>query len=180
MNTPELHNLIERYFNADTSLDEERLLRRELATGINNSDDPVIQEACAVMGLHVIRRKPDAISRKTVSPPIWRNVAAVAVAIAVTGSLLSGVIRQQSTGECVAYVNGQRISDRDAVMKLMFADLNEMEEASNCIEASITTRNSRHNGAIGVRERLKIFWKKFSDNLRESATLCHNQETPII
>ena len=129
MNTPELHNLIERYFNADTSLEEERLLRRELATGINNPDDPVIQEACAVMGLHVIRRKPAAI---------WRNVAAVAVAIAVTGSLLSGVIRQQSTGECVAYVNGQRISDRDAVMKLMFADLNEMEEASNCIEASIT------------------------------------------
>ena len=38
----------------------------------------------------------------------------------------------------MAYVNGQRISDRDAVMKLMFADLNEMEEASNCIEASIT------------------------------------------
>ena len=129
MNTPELHNLIERYFNADTSLEEERLLRRELATGINNPDDPVIQEACAVMGLHVIRRKPAAI---------WRNVAAVAVAIAVTGSLLSGVIRQQSTGECVAYVNGQRISDRDAVMKLMFSDLNEMEEASNCIEASIT------------------------------------------
>ncbi len=138
MNTPELHNLIERYFNADTSLEEERLLRRELATGINNPDDPVIQEACAVMGLHVIRRKPAAISRKTVSPPIWRNVAAVAVAIAVTGSLLSGVIRQQSTGECVAYVNGQRISDRDAVMNLMFSDLNEMEEASNCIEASIT------------------------------------------
>ncbi len=177
MNTPELHNLIERYFNADTSLEEERLLRRELATGINNPDDPVIQEACAVMGLHVIRRKPAAISRKTVSPPIWRNVAAVAVAIAVTGSLLSGVIRQQSTGECVAYVNGQRISDRDAVMKLMFSDLNEMEEASNCIR---TTRNSRHNGAIGVRERLKIFWKKISDNLREPATLCHNQETPII
>lgn len=49
MNTPELHNLIERYFNADTSLEEERLLRRELATGINNPDDPVIQEACAVM-----------------------------------------------------------------------------------------------------------------------------------
>ena len=56
MNTPELHNLIERYFNADTSLDEERLLRRELATGINNPDDPVIQEACAVMGLHEIGR----------------------------------------------------------------------------------------------------------------------------
>ena len=62
-----------------------------------------------------------------------------------------GVMRQNN-GECVAYLNGQRISDRDAVMEMMLADLNDMGEASSDMQADIAASLSEMADAINNLE----------------------------
>lgn len=139
MNREELHNLIERYFNAETSVAEECILRRELANSALHGD-PLADEARAVMGFAI--GSPAAVERrphKHKSIPSfyqWRNVAAAIVALAATASIMIGAIRHPN-GECVAYLNGERISDRQTVMRLMFSDLGDMADASADVETVI-------------------------------------------
>ncbi|MBD5224363.1 MAG: hypothetical protein HDS68_00115 [Bacteroidales bacterium] len=53
MTTSELHNFIERYFNAETTLAEEKELRRRLADC--SPGDSLANEAKAVMGMRARR-----------------------------------------------------------------------------------------------------------------------------
>lgn len=139
MTREDLHLLIERYFNAETSVEEERLLRLELVRDKSDGSDPIVQQAKAVLGFSLASTDTAAIhpqTRHTFAPSIWRNVAAIIAAVAVTSSIMVGIMRQQQ-GECVAYLNGQRVSDRETVMELMFSDLGDMGEASAGIDADI-------------------------------------------
>lgn len=149
MNRTDLHNLIERYFNAETSVEEERILRRELS-GTTADGDPLADQARAVMGFSLVKESAQtgtSAHRILTALHPWRKVAAAIAAVAVTGSIISGVMRQPE-GECVAYLNGQRISDRQAVMEMMFADLNDMGEASADIQADIALNISEIADAI--------------------------------
>lgn len=153
MNRNNLHTLIERYFNAETSVEEERMLRHELQR-IPVHTDPLADEARAVMGFPLAGKATSGKHTKKLrlSPlPAWRNAAAMIAAAAVTGSIMFGVMRQNN-GECVAYLNGQRISDRDAVMEMMLADLNDMGEASSDMQADIAASLSEMADAINNLE----------------------------
>ena len=147
MTRNELHILIERYFNAETTVEEERMLRRALVADASTAGDPLVDETRAVMGYALVTPRQAAV-RKTVAPQLWRNVAAVAVAVATTASIMIGAFRLPQ-GECVAYLNGQRISDKDAVMGLMFAELSEMQDASDVIDAGISSDLGEISAAIG-------------------------------
>ncbi len=134
MTDRELHDLINRYFNGETTLDEERTLRRALAHPPHDApeSDSLADEARAVMGFSL-----SAPARKTKRmPPLWRSVAAVAVAAITATTIVVGNI---STHEprYVAYLNGEKIADSNAVMNLMLSDLHEMGEASASLESDI-------------------------------------------
>ena len=120
MDKDRLHILIERYFDGDTTLGEERGLR---------------EEALAVMGYARMDVTPAANAESGVSPVRWRRMllrggaaAAVAAVLAVTAVLprFAG-----DGGECIAYVDGSRIVDEHAVMGIIDAQLGEMGEAAD-------------------------------------------------
>ncbi len=145
MTDKELHLLIERYFEAETSIAEERELRKALAShSAPVGTDPLIDEAKAVMGVTAVISAPQSATssrppRKTrrLAPPVWWQSAA---AVAIIAILVTGIIHinRAPRGECVAYLNGREISDRDAVMNMMFSDLSEMEAASASLQNEIS------------------------------------------
>lgn len=134
MTNRELHDLINRYFNGETTLDEERTLRRALAKPPHDAPahDPLADDARAVMGFSLA-----APARKTRHvPSMWRSVAAVVVAAITATTIITGSLDNREP-QYVAYLNGERIADKDAVMNLMLSDLHEMGEASASVEADI-------------------------------------------
>ncbi len=134
MTNRELHDLINRYFNGETSLDEERTLRRVLAKPPHGAPahDPLANEARAVMGFALA-----APARKTKRVPMmWRSVAAVAVGAITATTITIGNFGNREP-QYVAYLNGERIADKEAVMNLMLSDLHEMGVASANVETDI-------------------------------------------
>lgn len=127
--------LSERYFEAETSEEEERELRRFAA----QTADPDFRELQAVMGfMSMGRTQPLATASphnlKTSKP---RNLISIAASIIVVlGLSLFFVLssRQQDSG-CVAWVNGEKISDPTQVMTLMQSTMHDMYfEGSDPVE----------------------------------------------
>lgn len=109
--------LAERYFEAETTSDEETALRQY----VMDNDDPDFDEVRAVMSYTSVAHRL-AESHKPASH-IKKIVAAAAVILlllAVTLPLLS------SGDEYVAYVGGKRITDKEKVMQLMQKDMQTM------------------------------------------------------
>lgn len=142
MTNDELKILIGRYFNGETSLDEEKLLRQLLAA----KDCPDIEEADearAVMAFSLATPDATGETYKTTTTVkqrkkhlVWWNCAAAAI---VAAALITPALRPSgSYGECVAYVNGTRIDDTETVTAMMFSELGEAAKASNQIAYDMT------------------------------------------
>ena len=95
--------LVERYFEGETTLDEEKALRAFLA----ENDDPEYDGVRAVMGYVIAAKDRPARSGK-----IARWIPAVAVAAAVSLLVWINVDKDQ----CVIYDGTDRISDNALVM----------------------------------------------------------------
>lgn len=133
----ELHKLIDRYFEGETTLEEERLLAEVLTE--TSADDAEEEEALAVMSYASIRADDGGrISRRKA---IWHvgwlyaAVSCVAVFVAVAGILafLSERDIGLSGDECVAYVGGKRVDSEIEVASLIASQLGEMSLASESI-----------------------------------------------
>ena len=129
--------LIDRYFDAATSLDEERELRRLLASTALRS--PKIDEARAVMGLMAVERKQSRVGRKVIS---WRTVAAVAASVAVVVTLGVGMISHGPDApgydnRCVAYTGSSEICNEADVMSLFDDQLRMIDDAATSLESDI-------------------------------------------
>lgn len=136
MDKDRLHILIERYFDGDTTLGEERGLRAVLLALAPAERDQAAEEALAVMGYARMEAAPAANAESGVSPVRWRRMllrggaaAAVAAVLAVTAVLPR--FAGDGGGECIAYVDGSRIVDEHAVMGIIDAQLGEMGEAAD-------------------------------------------------
>ncbi|MBD5190214.1 MAG: hypothetical protein HDS95_08060 [Bacteroidales bacterium] len=144
----ELLEAIDRYFDCALSDNEERELRRILA--ITDSDNPSVLEAKALMGFATINSGNHPAAAKGLSSPRFLmtpnskrkllKTTGVAAAIALIVSLGMMVINkagsnQINNSECIAYVNGQRITDEETVMSLLVENISELdrgaEEAQN-------------------------------------------------
>lgn len=150
MNKSQLNTLIEHYFNGDTSVEEERILRNELAT--TRLDSPEINEARAVMGygLAQYNRRSHRSEKKH-----WlRAVASVAIIalLSTTGYHLSQ--SGNVTPDCIAYIDGQRITDNDKVIDMMFEGLSNIADAA---EASQTQTISSLENLISAMNQLESF-----------------------
>lgn len=126
-----LDSLIERYFEGETSIEEEKLLKKMVA----RSDDIRYDAVRAVLGYGVATRKRTALRRRRLG-----MVSAAAVAsIAVVSIAWLNLSTKTGTGnsECYAVVEGRYTSDQSEVLSIMQSDIGDIrsaqEDAGNCI-----------------------------------------------
>lgn len=109
--------LAERFFEADTSEEEERELRRFIASGLAGSE---FNDVRAVMGLAAVgARRYNRRRRRTV----FLSAAAV-VAVVITAVSLAA----DGGDSCVAYINGTKHTDEAIVMAQMHSTMDEMAQ----------------------------------------------------
>lgn len=110
--------LAERFFEADTSEEEERELRRFIASGLAGSE---FNDVRAVMGLAAVgARRYNRRRRRTV----FLSTAAAAVAMVITAVSLAA----DGGDSCVAYINGTKHTDEAIVMAQMHSTMDEMAQ----------------------------------------------------
>ena len=123
-----LHSLIEKYFDATSSLDEERTLRQMLADPAYQSDEA--DEARAVMSISVVAPAPQIAvrpRRKAIFHPL-AAAASVAVLLALGITMITYSGSHDSDLDCMAYIGGKRIESRAAVMSIVSSDLDALGE----------------------------------------------------
>lgn len=109
--------LAERFFEAGTSEEEERELRRFIASGLAGSE---FNDVRAVMGLAAVgARRYNRRRRRTV----FLSAAAV-VAVVITAVSLAA----DGGDSCVAYINGTKHTDEAIVMAQMHSTMDEMAQ----------------------------------------------------
>ena len=138
--------LSERYFEAETTEEEERELRRFAA----QTSDPDFRDLQAVMGFTAIARsskgskgsKDLKVQQQAPLKPLkplklnshYMGLAASVIVVLGLSLFFSLSNRQQDTG-CVAWVNGEKITDPTEVMALMQNTMLEMNiEGSDPVE----------------------------------------------
>lgn len=126
LQTPEWDALIERYFDALTSPEEEAALRRFLTSP--EAAAPKYDEVRAVMGFLAVGRRVHAPAAAAAEPrhgkrrlALRLRVAAAAAAVAAIGLgvALTAPWTDGNDDACVAYVGGKRVTDTEAVMTQM-------------------------------------------------------------
>lgn len=140
---PELLDLIERYFDCSLSDPEEEQLRSIIAR--TTLSHPAIDEARALMGFRLPSSAASkasgqsnvlpadslpARSRKRLS---LRAAISIAAAIAVIFAIglhlsLNAPLRGAAQTQCIAYANGERITDEADVIRLLTEDLREFND----------------------------------------------------
>lgn len=134
-NQAELEQLIERYFNGETNVQEEQMLRETLADCPWNSE--VINEARFTMGYFAAHcQETERTARKTHRRQVIGIAASIAIILAI------GIPAMYHSwfaphNECIAYVDGKIIDNDDVVMALIESDLSKMEDASNSMAAQL-------------------------------------------
>lgn len=115
--------LAERFFEAGTSEEEERELRRFIASGLAGSE---FNDVRAVMGLAAVgARRYNRRRRRTV----FLSAAAAAVVAVVMAVVMTAVSLAADGGDsCVAYINGTKHTDEAIVMAQMHSTMDEMAQ----------------------------------------------------
>ena len=135
----DLEELIQCYFDCSLSEDDELALRKVVAA--TSFDSPAVREAKAVMGYM-------AAGTSAVSPAKHRG-AGVRAWLKITASVAASLIllvgvravtsyQSEDDDVCVAYVNGERINNKDVVMQLMKLDLLTMNNGHETVNDGIT------------------------------------------
>ena len=110
--------LAERFFEAGTSEEEERELRRFIASGLAGSE---FNDVRAVMGLAAVgARRYHRRRRRTV----FLSAAAAVVTVVMTAVSLTA----DGGDSCVAYINGTKHTDEAIVMAQMHSTMDEMAQ----------------------------------------------------
>jgi len=139
-NQEHITRLIDRYFDGATTLPEEEELRRI-------ASDP---EACggkldelrAVMSFAAVTPREKATAKRghTYTRHILAigSAAAAVTIIAMAGWWISTMPGTDGKSECMAYVDGQEISDPNQVMKIVNSDLAALGEAASGLTDDVT------------------------------------------
>ena len=138
-----LHLLIDAYFEGQTSLEDERLLRRLLASPALPADDSKIEYARAVTGIGPELRKASAARRRSLltgSRIAAILAGAVSAAACVTFLLLPA---QTETDMAVIYAHGTEIHNVDIALATMRSQL---------AEANLTADSQTDNALLQLKE----------------------------
>lgn len=136
-NQAELEQLINRYFDGETTVQEEQVLRDALADCPWSSE--LIDEARFTMGYFAAHRQQQ--QHHTGKRANRFRMVAAAASVALLLSVGIGILwhQQKSDDMCIAYVDGKVINNDDAVMALIANDLNSMDDASQSMEAQLAS-----------------------------------------
>lgn len=132
MKRENLHILIEKYFDGETTLAEERLLRDNIIK--MRGESPEIDEALAVMGYAALSGNNRAMGNKPISYK-WIVAASFAM-ILIAGGIYTQYLHTSHKSTFTAYSGGVKI-DRDEAMQLISIQLEEMSEASKYIRTEV-------------------------------------------
>ena len=132
----ELEKLIERYFDGETTVQEEQTLRETLADCPWSSE--VIDEALFTMGYFAAHKQQ---RRQNVTTSSRFRHAAIAASITALLAVGVGLLwhNQQHEDVCVAYVNGKTIHNEKEVLNLMQSDLNDIGNATQSLEEQLSS-----------------------------------------
>lgn len=139
---PELLDLIERYFDCSLSDPEEEQLRSIIAR--TTLSHPAIDEARALMGFRLPSAASKASGQSNILPAdslparsrkrlSLRAAISIAAAIAVIFAIglhlsINAPLRGAAQTQCIAYANGERITDEADVIRLLTEDLREFND----------------------------------------------------
>ena len=131
--------LSEKYFNAQTTGEEENALSQFLAS--NAANHPTFNEIKAVMGYLSTGKSIAKKNKHTKSSSIgkarqWASIAACIAVIAVIGTSImqeETLVEPESkeTEYYYAYIDGKEYTDEDIVMQQMLTTMNKMSYTSN-------------------------------------------------
>lgn len=135
-NQAELEQLIDRYFDGETSIQEEQMLREALADCPWSSE--AIDEARFTIGYFTThRQETQRASKKNYRRQLIGIAASIAIILAVGGYALWH--QQQPSDVCIAYVNGNVVEDNNKVMALIANDMSKMDNASNAMTNQLSS-----------------------------------------
>lgn len=135
----DIHLLIERYFAGETSLEEERLLKRMLASTSESSPD--VEEAGAVMGFIVAdgRRHGEGMPRRRWYLGAVEVAAAVAAVIGVGWGVARFAGSAPDVSEMLAYSGGERVDNPDDILRMVNEDFSCMIDANEYVSGSVSS-----------------------------------------
>lgn len=125
----ELERLIDRYFDGETSLQEEHQLRQAITACPWHSEK--IEEARVVMGYFAAHRQHQ---RQLITKGTRQRFIGIAATIALVLSVGGYVLwhRADATNNvCIAYVNGEVVHNDDKVMTMIANDINLIDKAAD-------------------------------------------------
>ncbi|MBR6864120.1 MAG: hypothetical protein IKM75_04585 [Bacteroidales bacterium] len=120
--------LMQRYFDAETSPDEERALALYAAS----TDDPAFQELRGVLGYLSIGRQNKAKKVRTVR--FFSMVAAASVAIATA---LGITLSNQRQNSCIRYTYGNKEDDETSIMESVESSLADFFAGNTPAESNL-------------------------------------------
>lgn len=152
MTKKERHKLIERYFDADTSAEEERELRNVLLK--LSSPDAVEKEALAVMGYASVKPKRKTHGNVSFRKRILQYAAVAGGLIVVAAELVTAwkVEMETTQPSCIAYVGGVEITDEAHVMDIVSSQLAEMSDMSAEMNSEIAGDFNEIRNALKIEE----------------------------
>lgn len=143
-----LASLIEAYFECTATDAQERLLRRALAQCPWTGSD--IDEARVAMGFASVGMALEQQARRARHRRVaWRAVAAAVVAVAVMAGALVHVGPGSKADECIAYVNGQKVTNQEQVMQMVRGNLSTVGEAHTGVDQSVMMQLASVGRAVG-------------------------------
>lgn len=121
------HTLVRRYFDAQTTDEEESRLRHFLLTSPLRDAD--FEEARAVMGLVAMANTCHTTTHHTSRHRSHRvlTLAASFALLLSLGTLTFLTQSEHADNECVAYVNGHKVTDEQEVIKLLHRDVEQVD-----------------------------------------------------
>lgn len=134
MNEQQITKLIERYFAAETTLEEEKELRRLLADP-STAHIPMADEARAVIGW----ARMNATPRRRILPTAFLKIMSAAAMLGIaTGVGLSLMLPDRSEGTAVVYIAGQEIHDEQLAMTTALQAFAGVAQAKERLDSDIS------------------------------------------
>ncbi len=126
-----IRTLTDRFLEGETTLEEER----ELYAFYRSEEVPndLLSLRPLFVGLEEIQLETPSITPKKKKGD-WRKWVMIAASVLVLFLLGGSFLWQQQQNECVAYVYGERVTDRDVIMQELERSIGTMTEGQNDIE----------------------------------------------
>lgn len=126
-----IRTLTDRFLEGETTLEEER----ELYAFYRSEEvpDDLLSLRPLFVGLEEIQLETPSITPKKKKGD-WRKWVMIAASVLVLFLFGGSFLWQQQQNECVAYVYGERVTDRDLIMQELERSIGTMTEGQNDIE----------------------------------------------